>query len=121
MSVQSDNLNAAIAEYRAYQRLVIERPELGSWELAKKELKLPGPQKLWAEVSIGSERYLWFLGYMLDVFDRLIEADRNYGKTIERDIAYHRIPLAAVWEERWSDEVSEELAALVKKVTGVTQ
>ncbi len=85
--------------------------------MAQKHTLLPDADALWSALTKESERYLWFLGYMLDVFDELLILAPEYKKTIKRDLEYHKESLAAVFGERWHDECSDELKVLVQNVT----
>jgi hypothetical protein len=88
--------------YSEYLKLCIEYPELSSATLAVKTLPSKTFAGLAKQLTTESERYLWFVSYMLSACEKIILTcpdDIEWDSTVRAQISYHKSSLGEAWSE----------------------
>lgn len=91
--------------YNHYLTLCIERPELTSWLLAKKSFGFTTPRQVFDQGTVESERYLWFVSYMLNACERIVLATEGsegaaaWIEVVRSQLSYHKSVLAVMFKE----------------------
>lgn len=102
--------------YSEYLRLCIEYPEFSSATLAKKKLKIDSFADISNLLTEDSERYLWFVSYMLSACEKIrltCPDDCDWEATIRSQISYHGSTLLEIWKDM-EKHYSPELRSLVE-------
>ena len=110
----------ALRAYDEYFRLCIERPELSSFDMARRHLSLPPAQYLWESSDLNHAKYVWFVAYSLKVFDDLLEHDSvdDWRDAVLFQLRFHKEALEAIWPHHWSGIYNGQLGLLVDRVVG---
>jgi hypothetical protein len=110
---------SAVSIYHDYLRMCVEYPMFASYEAAKRIDGFPSLSNLEDAVTPDSERYLWFVSFMLSACDNIIYSDdydaNDWERAILAQIEYHEAPLARLWPEHWEHEYSPRLRKLISE------
>ena len=108
---------SALAIYHDYLRLCVEHPTMASFEATASLPNFPSLDKLEDARTPDSERYLWFVSFMLSACENIRfsdEYDREWERAITDQLTYHEGPLRVLWVDNWEHHYSPQLNALVR-------
>jgi hypothetical protein len=86
--------------YTEYLKLCIEYPHLSSSEMAKKYLNISSFVDIDKALTTESEKYLWFISYMMTACEKIYDALPNrsdWKSAVKAQIAYHSDALKHMW------------------------
>jgi hypothetical protein len=113
---------AAIDAHKEYIRLCIQHPDLSSSLMMKQVLRGRAFDNILSELSVDSERALWFLSYVLFAMEQLVLTNVRRGKvdsawqsSVEDQLRYHVDLLRVVWPE-WRSHYSDGMNKIVQTV-----
>lgn len=109
----------ALTQYGDYLRMCIAHPELTSWPTAQKTYKFGDVRGTWCQNTAEAEKYFWFVGYALHVFDLVLERCPEYDRVITKYLEDHIPTLMELWKQAWRGIHSEALDRLVVDLIGV--
>jgi len=105
--------------YNDYLRLCIQYPELSSYDVAKKRFKFSSPSYVRAACTIDTERYLWFVSYLLNACERIILDSKDgsdWHDVIWDQLDYHK-PILTEMRNVWASHYYPALRRIICDVT----
>jgi hypothetical protein len=118
-ALESAGCQFALSQYGEYLRTCIRYPELTSWLAASRYLNILDVKEAWNQNTAETEKYFWFVGYALHVFDIVLAECPEYSGAIQKNLEFHIPTLTKLWKQAWRDIHSDALNILVGEVTGV--
>ena len=109
---------SALAIYHDYLRLCVEHPMMASFEAASSIPNFPSLDELEDACTEDSERYLWFVSFMLSACENIRfsdDYDNDWKRAIADQITFHEGPLRVLWVGNWEHHYSEKLDELVRE------
>ena len=118
----------ANSTYDSYLRLCVQYPDLAAYATAAYVHGFKNPREVWDLGSVNSERYLWFLSFALNAFERILvdaegSLDEYWVAAIEAQISYHEPILRVLWRparpsdySSFRDHYSMQLSQAVNRV-----
>jgi hypothetical protein len=103
--------NTALEAHRELLKLSIDRPELSSSTLMLQHLHRRDFAGILDELSTESERTLWFLSYVLNAMEQILESNARdpwWRATMAAQVSYHEGLLREVWPT-WREHYGEVL------------
>ena len=104
--------------FNDYIKICLQYPEISSDEIALKHLGRENFHGILEEYSAESERYLWFLSFVLHASEKILtsgDAAKAWRIKIDGQLSYHKKALRAVWPE-WQSHYSAFLQSKVEAV-----
>jgi len=112
----------ALETYNDYLKLCVERPELSSHTLAVRTLPGETVKGILRQLTVETERYLWFVSVMLNACEKIVlsarlteQKDPAWTAVVLSQLSYHRSTLREVWPE-WRRHYSDELRGFVERM-----
>lgn len=112
----------AIGAHKEYIHLCIQHPHLSSSHMMARFLGQEKFNNILNDLSVESEKALWFMSYVLFAMEQLILTNIHHGKvdpawqsTVEDQLGFHADLLRIVWPG-WRSHYSDRMGKIIQSI-----